>query len=162
MTTHFALVTEHRKQPTLRTVFRVLALVSALPLIHGLGGCATMEKHPVLYPNAYFERVGNSQAQADVDACMQRAKSAGLSATSGGKVLEGGAKGAAIAGAAAAAAAVVRGNDHALRDAAAGAAAGGAGGAVHGAFQANEPEAIFKQFVNRCLHDKGYDVIGWK
>ena len=45
--------------------------------------------------------------------------------------------------------------------AAAGAAVGGAAGAVHGAFR-NDANPTYRNFVQRCLRDRGYDVIGWQ
>jgi hypothetical protein len=47
------------------------------------------------------------------------------------------------------------------RAAGAGAAGGATAGAVSGTFDANDPDQIFKNYVNRCLREKGYDVIGW-
>lgn len=116
----------------------------------------------MLYPNAHLEAVGTTQAQSDIDTCMQRAESAGVSASSDSQVVEQGAKGAAVAGAATAAGSVVRGSNNIARNTAAGAAAGAAGGAVHGAFKSNQLDPTFKNFVKRCLHERGYDVIGWK
>jgi hypothetical protein len=46
--------------------------------------------------------------------------------------------------------------------AATGAAAGVAAGAAHGAIHSGEPGSVYKGFVQRCLRERGYDVIGWK
>ena len=43
---------------------------------------------------------------------------------------------------------------------AAGAAVGGSAGAVSGALQ-DKPSSIYRQYVQRCLSDKGFEVIGW-
>jgi hypothetical protein len=43
-----------------------------------------------------------------------------------------------------------------------GAAAGAAAGVARGAIQSGEPGSVYKGFVQRCLREKGYDVIGWK
>ena len=126
-----------------------------------LGGCASSEKRPVLYPNNHLEKMGNTQAQQDIDACMQRAEAAGISPTADNKVVERGVQGAAVGGAAAAAGTAVRGGP-VLRNATAGAAAGGAAGAVHGAFKGNVTNPTFKNFVSRCLREAGYSVIGWQ
>ena len=48
------------------------------------------------------------------------------------------------------------------RAAGAGAAGGATAGAVSGAFDADEPEGVFKNYVNRCLSEMGYEVIGWQ
>jgi len=68
--------------------------------------------------------------------------------------------GAAIGGATAGAWGLVRGD--AGQRALAGAAAGAAAGTVRGGMQATETSPIFKNFVNRCLRERGYEVIGWQ
>ena len=45
--------------------------------------------------------------------------------------------------------------------AAMGAGMGAAAGLVKGVFDASKPSANYKQFVNRCLNQKGYEVYGW-
>ena len=69
------------------------------------------------------------------------------------------ATGAAVGGASAGAWGLVRGD--AGERALAGAAAGAAGGLVSGSIQASQPSSVFKRFVERCMADRGYDVIGW-
>lgn len=124
-----------------------------------LSGCAT--QRPVLYPNAKYNRVGPEVAQRDIDDCIRMAESHGISPGSGGeKVARRGAEGAVIGGAAGAGAGAVRGNVG--RGAGVGAAAGAAGAAAHGAVHSGEPGQVYKGFVQRCLREKGYDVIGWK
>lgn len=53
-----------------------------------------------------------------------------------------------------------RGLDSAVRSGATGAAVGGSAGAVSGALQ-DKPSSIYRQYVQRCLSDKGFQVIGW-
>ncbi len=48
------------------------------------------------------------------------------------------------------------------RGAAAGAAAGVVGSTASGMFRKREPSPTFMNFVNRCLHEKGYEPIGWE
>jgi hypothetical protein len=55
---------------------------------------------------------------------------------------------------------VVRGNVG--ERAATGAAAGAAAGATRGAIHSGEPGQVYKGFVQRCLRERGYEVIGWK
>jgi hypothetical protein len=38
----------------------------------------------------------------------------------------------------------------------------GAAAGTHGAIHADEPSDIRKNFVQRCLSESGYDVIGWQ
>jgi outer membrane lipoprotein SlyB len=121
-----------------------------------LSGCAT---GPVLYPNAHLQKVGEAQAQKDVSDCEvladQYVKSdAGVAAAKSTAI--GGAGGAVVGGVAGA----VTGNFG--RGIGVGAATGAAAGLVHGIIRSSEPSPIFKNFVTRCLQEKGYEIIGWE
>jgi uncharacterized protein YcfJ len=122
-------------------------------------GCAS-NPHPVLYPNAQYQRAGEAQAQRDIDACYDLADRSGVSRTADGKVARRTAEGAAVGGAAGAAVGAVRGHDIGSA-AGAGAAGGAAAGAVRGAFKSTDQNPTWRTFVQRCLREKGYDVIGW-
>ena len=65
-----------------------------------------------------------------------------------------------LAGASAGAWGLVRGN--AAENALAGAAAGAAAGTVRGAIKNSETSPVYKNFVQKCLRDRGYEVIGWQ
>jgi uncharacterized membrane protein len=135
--------------------------VLVVVLLAGLqAGCASSEKRPVFYPNQHLQAVGKAQAERDIDACMRLAAGSGVSQTKDGEVGRKAAAGGALGGAGAGAAGLVRGN--ALENALAGAAAGAAVGAVKGGIDSTEMNPTFKRFVQRCLRDKGYDVIGWE
>jgi hypothetical protein len=121
---------------------------------------ACAEKRPVLYPNARLKQVGNETAQRDIDECLSYARESGAEGNKGAEIAKGTAGGAAVGGAVGAATGAVLGNLG--RGAAAGAAGGAAGGLVHGALKSDEPDAVFKSFVDRCLKEKGYDPIGWR
>ncbi|MBS0338196.1 MAG: lipoprotein [Proteobacteria bacterium] len=125
-----------------------------------LAGCAAVQQRPVLYPNARLKQVGEAAAQRDVDECVAMAERAGAS-SGGSSAARGGVQGAAVGGAAAAVGSLIRGRN-VLSDAAAGAAVGGTAGAVGGAFHDGEGSPVFRNFVGRCLAERGYDVIGWK
>ena len=102
---------------------------------------------------------GKNQARADVDRCMAEAKEYGVKndtgKTVGGRAVKGATLGATIS---AVVAAILGGNV----GRAAGAAGGATAGAVSGAFDADEPEGVFQNYVNRCLGEIGYEVIGWQ
>lgn len=138
-------------------VHRRLAL--GLVALLALGACARTEK-PVLYPNAKLQQAGREQAERDIEACRQLAsdyventaakdigKSAAIGAVGGAAV---GAVGGAVSG------------HGAGRGAAIGAATGGTAGAVHGAAKQTGPSPVYKQFVTRCLRERGYEVLGWQ
>lgn len=152
----------HRR--TLTSIFWPLP-VAVLAL---LAGCAATGPNspsakPVLYPNATLTRVGEAQAKAEADGCMARATQAGL--TPDQKTNEVGRRageGAATAGVASAVGALITGrSSDILRAGAAGAAVGGSAGAVSGAFHNDKVNPVYRQFVQRCLSEKGFDVIGW-
>ncbi len=133
-----------------------------------LAGCASTgsgsgSAHPVLYPNAAFNRVGEAQAQNEVAACQARASAAGLRAEEGSQMAQRAGEGAAVAGVASAVGALVfgRGTDGMLRSGLGGAAIGGAAGATQAAVRGGRPNSVYRSFVQRCLSEKGFDVIGW-
>ena len=139
------------------TIKPVFSAIAALALLF-VAGCATNQK-PVLYPNAHLKIVGDATAQRDIHVCIESAENSGVS-KSNNQVVKSGAQGAAVGGAAAAVGTLIRGGS-VIQGAAAGAAVGGTAGAVHGAFR-NDVNPTYKNFVQRCLHDRGYDVIGWQ
>ena len=123
-----------------------------------LGACASTQR-PVLYPNAYLRSVGNAAAQRDIDQCLQLADNSGLS-KSNNQVVKHGAEGAAVGTAAGSVGTLVTGGNVGA-GAAAGAAIGATAGAVHGAFK-SDANPTYRNFAQRCLQDRGYDVIGWQ
>jgi hypothetical protein len=125
-----------------------------------LAGCSSGPKRPLFYPNAHFERVGPAQSEQDVAACMRKADNAGVGRNKDGQVGERAAKGAVLGGIGSAAWGLVRGD--AGERALAGAAAGAATGAAVGGFESAEMNPTYQRFVERCLRERGYDVIGWE
>jgi hypothetical protein len=123
-----------------------------------LAACATTQQ-PVLYPNAHLKSAGDAGAQRDIDQCMQLADDSGVS-KSNNQVARRGTEGAAVGVAAGGVGTLIRGGSVG-GGAAAGAAIGGAAGAVHGAFQ-SDANPTYRNFVQRCLRERGYDVIGWQ
>jgi hypothetical protein len=116
----------------------------------------------VLYPNAKLKEAGKAQADAEISACRSLAddyvSSGGARAKEIGKdTAVGGGGGAAIG----AVAGAVSGGG-AGRGAAIGAATGATAGAVHGTVKSAGPSPIYKGFVDRCLRERGYEVIGWQ
>jgi hypothetical protein len=116
-------------------------------------------KKPALYPNAHLQKVGQAQAQLDIEDCCRRADAYSKYGP-GNQIAKDAAKAGTIGAASGAAAGAVWG--HAGKGAAAGAAGGVAAGATSGIFRSREPSPVYKNFVNRCLHEKGYATIGWQ
>jgi hypothetical protein len=121
---------------------------------------ACSQKRPVLYPNYHLQQVGNETAQTEIDDCISFAKEYVASSNSSGKVAKSTARGGAVGAAGGAATGAVLGSVG--RGAAAGAAGGAAVGCLQGLFRSPEPDPVFRQFVERCLREKGYEPIGWK
>ena len=128
-----------------------------LPLVLLLASCAPK---PVLYRDAgYEERGGKDAAAAAVKECRAIAKSE-VGKLNLKPVAERSAWGAATG---AAKGAVTRLSTGDLgRAAASGAAIGGIGGAGHGAYEASRPDQVERAYTDRCLSERGWNVLGWR
>ncbi len=151
---------------TYRFLLNGYAALLAISL--SLAGCAntgpgSAAAKPVLYPNATYNRAGEAQAQNEVAACQSRASAAGLRPEDSSQVAQRAGESAAVAGVASAVGALVfgRGAEGMLRAGAGGAAIGGAAGATQAAVRGGRPNSGYRSFVQRCLTEKGFDVIGW-
>jgi outer membrane lipoprotein SlyB len=136
---------------------RMIFVLGAMATI--LMGCAGA-RQPVLYPNAHTQQVGKAQADQDVATC--RALASQYAQRGAGKEV---ARDTALGGAGGAAVGAVGGavsGYGAGRGAGVGAATGATTGLLRGLFRGTEPNPIYKNFVDRCLRERGYDVIGWQ
>ncbi|MGH7825130.1 MAG: hypothetical protein ACREQ7_08135 [Candidatus Binatia bacterium] len=139
-----------------------IATISSLLL--AISACAS--QRPVLSSNAHLMRVGPGVGERDIGECITRAEAASTEGgeTSEENVVAGAATGSVVGAAAGGAGGAVVG------DAARGAAAGAVGGAVasltsallRGLFRSRAPDPSYRQFVDRCLREKGYAPAGWK
>ncbi len=131
----------------------------AIAAIMVLSGCAG--QRPILYPNAKYGQTDRSQVQSDIDYCMRMAEQ--FEAGSNTKT-KGVARDTAIGAGSGAAIGAVGGavSGNAGRGAATGAATGATAGLLHGLFTASEPTPVYKNFVQRCLSERGYETIGWE
>ena len=124
--------------------------------------CATFR--PVLNDNAQYRKVGEAQAETDIDMCMQRAdsflakhkeeraqKQAGREAVGGAIV--GGVFGLMTG----------RGAEAVAGGIAGGAAVGATSGYLGEKSKDNlKPDEMKQSYVMKCLNDKNYEVLGWK
>jgi uncharacterized protein YcfJ len=133
-------------------------VISVVVIAVFISACA--KKRPVLYPNTTYKAAGETVAQGDIDDCIQMAADHGHATDSGKNVATSTAKGAVVGAAVGGAVGAVTGRPG--RGLAAGAAGGGAGGLARGAMKSGDPDQIERRFVEQCLRDKGYKVIGWK
>ena len=110
---------------------------------------------PKLYPNQKLKSVGKEIAKKDIDKCIAEAEDY-LESSKGKKIAKGAGAGAAIGAAMGTVGGMFTGNmgRGLLRGGAIGAAGGGVAGAL-------SPDEIKKRYVNQCLAEKGYQVLGW-
>jgi outer membrane lipoprotein SlyB len=131
------------------------ALILIIAVI--LAGCGTAR--PVLYPNTQVQQAGEVRAQQDIDECTRKAETY-VKDNPAGDVAKSTATGAIVGAAVGAAVGAITGDFG--QGLAIGASSGGIWGFFGGLFQAAEPSPVHKQFVERCLREKGYEPIGWK
>jgi hypothetical protein len=120
-------------------------------------GCST--RRPVLYPNEALQKAGPATADRDITECMQLADEYVKSGGRGREVARDAAVGGGTGAAAGAVGGAIYGNPG--QGAAAGAAAGVTAGLLHNLFKSGGPSPIYQNYVNTCLSDRGYRVIGW-
>lgn len=126
--------------------------ITLLIIILILSSCAS---RPKLYPNQKLKSVGKEAAKKDIDKCLSDAENY-LESSRGKKIARGAGAGAAIGAAMGAVSGLFTGNlgKGLVRGGAIGAAGGGAAGAI-------SPDQIKHRYVNQCLAEKGYQVLGW-
>jgi hypothetical protein len=130
-----------------------------LPLL--LCIAAACAARPTLYPNEHLESVGPVVAEQDVNDCLQLAKEYVQSGGTGADLATSTATGAVTGAAAGTVAGAIRGGVG--TGAGAGAAAGATAGLLHGLFRTqSRPKPVERQFVDKCLRDRGYHPIGWE
>jgi uncharacterized membrane protein len=110
---------------------------------------------PKLYPNQKLKSVGKEASQKDINLCMSEAENY-LESSKGKQIAKGAGGGAAIGAAIGAVSGLFTGNLG--RGLVQGGAMGAAGGAVGGAIS---PDQLKRRYVNQCLAEKGYQVLGW-
>jgi hypothetical protein len=130
-----------------------------------IAGCAT--QRPVLYPNDQMRRDGQATADQAIAQCMAEAddyvSSGGATHQKSRDVAKGTATGAAIGGATGAVGGAIGGS--AGRGAAVGAATGATAGflgSIFGVFGSDGPSPTYRNYVERCLRERGYEPIGWE
>ena len=135
----------------------------AIVLVVSMMACSTPAR-PVLYPNDHFKAVGQAVADRDIEECETMAKTAGADRQTGeaGELATGTAVGAGVGAAGGAIGGAISGGPGI--GAAIGAASGAAVGLLGTMFgrRRSAPNAAYINFVDRCLHEKGYEPTGWQ
>lgn len=141
-----------------------VATVTAIVLLTGCAtGARSPDARPVLYPNLALTKMGDAAAKAEVDACIGKAQAAGLKPQAENNAAgQGAARGAVMGGVAGVVGGLVtgRGIEGAVKQGVGSAAVGGAVGGAGGAMN-QQPNQTYRHFVQRCVSEKGLEVIGW-
>jgi Glycine-zipper domain len=138
---------------------RVAILLVLLSLV---SACSSGPK-PILYPNQQLKAVGQAQADQDIAECRDMAANAGASAGSGkaGRAAGSTAAGGAIGGATGAVGGAILGAPG--TGAAVGAATGATAGLLRSLFSGGGgPSQAYRNFVDHCLRERGYEPVGWE
>jgi len=137
--------------------------LAALALIGMLAACSSGPK-PILYPNDRLQAVGQAQADQDIAECRELAANAGASAGADTtrRAAGGTAVGGAIGGATGAVGGAILGRPG--TGAAVGAATGATAGLLRSVFSGGggQPSPAYRNFVDRCLRERGYEPVGWE
>jgi outer membrane lipoprotein SlyB len=124
--------------------------------------------HPTLYPNEQYQKVGSAQADRDVADCETKASQFVKSGGQGSQMTREGVRntgaGAAVGAASGAVGGAIGGDvgEGAAIGAASGATAGLLGTMFGWMFRSPEPDPTYRNFVETCLRDQGYQPIGWQ
>jgi len=131
-----------------------------------LSACSTSK--PTLYPNEQYQKVGAEQADRDIADCEAKAEQYVKTGGQGAQMAKEGARnvgvGATVGAASGAVGGAIGGNpgEGAAVGAASGATAGLLGTMFGWMFRSSEPDPVYRNFVETCLRDKGYNPIGWQ
>ena len=121
-----------------------------------LGACASNQ--PIVYQSG---GAANGGVEAAIAECRQLAESAGARPTTAvGTTTKRTAEGAAVGAATGAVGGAIAGN--AGEGAAIGAATGATVTLIRNLFNEPAPNPAYRGYVERCLRDRGYDVVGWQ
>ncbi|MCB9091979.1 MAG: cell envelope biogenesis protein OmpA [Halobacteriovoraceae bacterium] len=117
-----------------------------------LCGCSS---NPVLYPNQKYKKVGKEKAKRDIQVCKDESEEF-LESSKGKQILKGAARGGIFGTIMGGVTGLITGDVG--KGLAQGAVIGGAAGATA---EAISPDELRRAYVNTCLRDKGYRVLGW-
>lgn len=139
---------------------KVKLLIAVIVVVSMVPAVSFAKPSPDLYPNQKLNSVGATQARRDVIDCEIKAEdyeSQNSQSYSGARsAVRGGVRGAALG----ALGGAIMGN--AGRGTGAGAAIGGTKAVLDNRKESREGSPQYRQYVEACLDDLGYKVVGWK
>jgi hypothetical protein len=137
------------------TFFKTFCALLAASLITG---CATPQ--PVIYSNG--RQINEERLARDTAACRQRADQAvGLNQGRKG-VAQKAAEGSVIGAVTGAVTGLFKGSNEMWERAGIGLATGGVGVAVKAMVDLNKPDKVYEEYVERCMKERGHDILGWR
>ena len=126
-----------------------------------LAGCATPQ--PVVYLKPSAGPVVQKRVAGDVQECQRIAQGAvGVNGRQSSGLARSAGRTGAIGWASTAIAGVVSSSQDVWKRAKAGAAAGATGAAVKTLLEWNDPDEVNREYVQRCMSERGHDVLGWR
>ena len=139
----------------MRTTFIYCLLISITLMLNACGA-----KRPVLYPNNHLKEIGRAKADQEIDDCIRLATEYRAGGDRAKEIAGNTGKAGVIGAATGAVIGVITG------DIGRATAIGGAGAATatmgSGIMRSDEPDPVFKQFVDQCLREKGFQPLGWR
>lgn len=147
-------------QPDARQGSRVRIALAAVALA-GLAGCASTSAPVVYGPGASASRA--ERVRADTEECRRLAESAvGVNGQATQKLAIGSGKRGLSQFVDQAVESLVEGSRNAWQKARGAGAGAMAGSAVAVALNWNEPDAVYREYVDLCMKDRGHKVLGWR
>lgn len=135
------------------TVFSLLIMTTLL-----LNACGA--KRPVLYPNEQLKQIGQAKGNQEIDDCIKLANDYQAGGSRAKEIAKDTGKSGVVGAATGAVIGALTGNWGR------GSAIGGAGAATatmgSGIMRSDDPDPVFRQFVEQCLRDKGLQPVGWR
>ncbi len=140
-----------RRRPILTSLGVALALASL--------GCAA---RPVVYVDARTSSAGDPRVERDIDECLTLARRHAREGSAlGREAARNTVGGAAVGGATGAVGGAIWGS--AGRGAATGAAVGATSGLLRTVFRSRSgDDPVLRRYTERCLAERGHDVLGWR
>ena len=132
-------------------------MFAALCLMATFIGCTP--KRPQMFPNSKYNSTNPARLQSDVDYCMSLADEYVQEPNRYTEALKKGAVGGVVGAGAGAVAGSIYGN--AGRGTGAGAAVGAIVGVLQSLYETSDTSPTYQRFVEHCLQNKGYEIVGW-
>jgi hypothetical protein len=139
----------------MHNLIKILSVLLCLLLV---SACAA--KRPVLYPNNQLKEIGQNKANQEIDGCISMANEYQAGGSRSAEIAKDAGKAGIVGAATGAVIGVLTGDfGRAVAIGGAGAATATAG---MGVMRSDEPDQVFRQFVDQCLREKGYQPVGWR